>query len=205
MNYNTVETVIDALISKFRLQDYSYEIEEFVESIGRGLRHIGAAKVFEDTIAYVPSTGNMVRIPKDCLQVKGITNVGIRYTESGSFLEVDVADGTQIGIVYQALPVDSRGWPLVPDNVAVEEALIWYLAKDLILQGEIKTVGYDFAEAEWQWRCGSARANLNIMQTNDWSTVATNFTRLNPLKDQHFKQYSGMNKPNTLNRDKDRS
>lgn len=205
MNYLTVETVIDRLISKFKLKDYSYEIEEFVESIGAALRHIGASKVFANKIAYSTVTSKLVRIPQDSLKIKSITNAGVRYTESGSFLEVDVPDGTVIGIVYQAMPVDSRGYPLVPDDVAVEDAIIWALARDLILQGEIKTISYEYAEAEWQWRCGSARAVLNVMQLQDWSTVATNFTRLNPLKDQHIKQYAELNKPNTLHRDNDRS
>ena len=57
---------------------------------------------------------------------------------------------------------------------------MWYLAKNLILGGIVKTVGYGFAESEWQWRCGSAQATMNVMSISAWSKVQRDFVTLNP-------------------------
>jgi hypothetical protein len=56
---------------------------------------------------------------------------------------------------------------------------MWYLAKFLILRGVIKTVSYSTAEAEWQWRCGSARAEMNVMNIGAWAKVQRDFVSLN--------------------------
>ena len=36
------------------------------------------------------------------------------------------------------------------------------------------------ADAEWQWRCGSARADLNVMDIGEWKKVQQNFVTANP-------------------------
>jgi len=202
MNYDSVEVVIDFVIRRFKLREWQYDIEEIVEDVAEGLRHIGAAKVFQDKVHTLTFNNKAAALPRDCVHVKSLDPVNTKYIESGRYIQCDVADGTEIPLIYQAMPVDQRGYPVVPDNTAVREALMWYIAKILILQGELKSVPYSVAEEEWQWRCGSARAELNVMGVQAWSGVANDFTRLNPLKDQHEKGYSEVGKPNTLDRDK---
>lgn len=202
MNYDPVEVVIDKVVSTFKLREWTYDIEEFVEHIAEGLKLIGAAKVFEDKIAKVTINGGYGRLPLDLQHLKHTVPTHIPYRESGSFIEVDVADGTEITIEYQSMPVDTRGYILVPDAVEVREAIMWYLAKILILQGEITVVGFGYAESEWQWRCGSARAALNTWSLQQAYRTYQDFTRLNPSKDAHMNNYENINKPNTLNRTK---
>jgi len=205
MNFDTVEVVIQRLISMFKLREWQYDIEDLVEDIAEALKHIGAASLYLDKVVEITMNQNMGKIPAGVQNVKHLIPMGMPYKEQGGFIVANVSDGSIIQAVCQTMPVDSRGYPLVPDNVAVREAVMWYMVKILILQKEITTVGYDFADKEWDWRCGSARAELNVMNIHEWSGVANDFTRLNPIKDVHRKEYVEIGKNNTLNRDRERN
>ena len=85
--------------------------------------------------------------------------------------------------------LNSRGYILVPDSAPVRAAIMWYLVKVLIFQQEIKHIGLQFADAEWHWRCKSARGYLNALSLQDTNKAYNDFVRLNPLKDVHLKDY----------------
>ena len=202
MNFDTVEVVIQRLIHTFKLRDWQYDIEDLVEDIAEALKHIGAASLYVDEIVDITINQNMGKLPSGVQNVKHLLPITTPFKLMGGFVVVNAQDGAVIQAKCQMMPTDPRGYPLVPDNVAVREAIMWYLAKILILQKEIVTIGWQTAEQEWQWRCGSARAELNVMNIHEWSGVANDFTRLNPIKDIHRKEYVEMGKSNTLNRDR---
>ena len=201
MNYDVVEVVIDKVIRTFKLREWSYDIESIVEDISEALKLIGAAKVYLNTTAEIRVNGKIARLPKNCENVKSLIPENKFFKECGSYLEIDAPDGAVFTLSYQAMPIDERGYPLVPDNAAVREALMWYIAKILILQGELKRIPFNTAEAEWQWRCGSARAELNVINTQQASRIYNDFVRLNPIKDAHRTNYMAIGKGNTLDRD----
>lgn len=201
MNYDVIEVVLDKIVSRFRLREWQYDVEDMVEDVAEGLKFIGAAKVYQEKSHLLTFNNKAAKLPKDCLHIKHLEPINTPYRESGNFIEADFADGEQCALIYQAMPVDHRGYPVVPDHPSVREALIWFLARNLILGGEIKTINYDYAEREWQWRCLSARSYLNVMNMTQWNGVVNDYTRLNPLKDQHQKNYENLGKPNTLDRD----
>lgn len=201
MNYDPVEVVIEKAIRRLKLKDWQYDIEDLVEDLADGIRLIGAAKVYEKKVAVLTVNNKMARIPLDSQHI-GYLDPAVPYRESGSFLEIDASDGTTVNLVYQAMPVDQRGYILIPDAVEVSEALIWFIARNLILQGEIKHIGLDYAEQEWQWRCGSARAALSTWSIEQAFRRYTEWTRLNPTKDAHYSAYSNVGRPNTLDREK---
>jgi len=200
MNYDPVEVVIDQVIRTFKLKEWQYDIEDCVEDIAEALKFIGAAKIYVDKIAKLTVNQYVARLPKDLQNIKSLIPQSTPYKESGSYIEVDQADGTEITLSYQAMPTDSRGYPLVPDSAPVRAAVMWYMVKILTLQGEIRSVSFEFADAEWHWRCKSARGYLNVMSVQDVNKAYNDFTRLNPLKDQHLKNYKDVGKPNTLDR-----
>jgi len=202
MNYDIVEVVIDRTIRTFRLREWQYDIEDIVEDIAEALKHIGAAKIYAELIATVTVTNKIAKIPRDCQNIKYVDTPNQYYRESGNFIEIDLADDTEVDIYYQAMPVDTRGYPLVPDNVAVRDAIMWFLAKVLILQKEITHVPFAQAEAEWQWRCGSARASLTSLNLQQVNRMYQDWVRLNPLKDVHENNYTQLGKGNTLDRER---
>lgn len=204
MNYDPIEVVIDMTVRRFNLRDWSYDIDALAEDIAEGLKLIGAAKVYMEKTANLTVMSKMAKLPRDCENVKYLNPIHKFFKESNSCLIINAADGTQIELVYQAMPTDTRGLPLVPDNAAVRAALMWYLASILILQGEISKISYSYAESEWQWRCGSARADLSNFNIHQMNTIHTNFTRLDPIKDAHQNDYMELDSPDTLDREKNR-
>jgi len=202
MNYDIVEVVIDKLIRRFRLREWQFDIEELAEDVAEALKLIGAASVFWEKVATLTVNNKVARIPKDCEFIKNLIPENTYYREIGQFIELDKADGTTIDAVYQSMPIDERGFPLVPDSPEVREAVMWYLARNLVLQGEIKVIPYNVAEGEWNWRCSSARASLNVLPIVTWNKVANDYTRLNPLKDVWENKFRDIGKGNTLDRDK---
>lgn len=200
MNYDTVEVVIDQLIRTFKLKEWQYDIEECVEDIAEALKFIGAAKIYIDQVATLTVTGTVAPLPRDLQNIKHLIPIHTPYTERGAFLIIDQADGTTVDLAYQAMPTDSRGYILVPDSAPVRAAVMWYMVKVLVLQGEIRSVNLQYADAEWHWRCKSARGYLNAMSLQDVNKAYNDFTRLNPLKDVHLKDYVEVGKPNTLDR-----
>lgn len=202
MNFDVVEVVIDKTIRTFNLREWQYDIEVCAEDIAEAIKLIGAAKLYEDKVKAIVINSKVGRLPLDCEHIKSLIPASKYYQESGSFIQVDVPDGTQVMLSYQALPTDSRGYPLVPDNAAIREAIMWYLIKILILRGEMKRISFQQAESEWQWRCGSARAELNVLNLHQANRVYNDFVRLNPLKDVHEKDYTELGKPNTTDRTK---
>lgn len=200
MNYDVVEVVIDRLISTFKLRDWQYDLEDYVEEIAEGLKLIGAAKIYAEKSVLLEFNGYVAKLPRDCQHLKGPSPSGPRYRESGNFVEMQVADGTKVLFNYQAMPVDTRGYPLVPDAVEVRQALVWWLARTLTLQGELTRISFSVADKEWDWRCGSARASLNVWSVADAAAAYNNFVRLNPLKMQHENDYIGVGKPNSTHR-----
>jgi hypothetical protein len=179
MNFEIPEVVINKLISTFGIKEHQYDFDVLVEDIAEGLKLIGAAKLFAIRHCDITVENKTFRMPRDLESVRSIYP-DIPYQQIGEFIQVDVQDGQVVQLEYQAMPVDERGYVLVPDNVVVREAIMWYLAKILILRGEIKTVGYGFAEQEWQWRCGSAQATMNVMGISAWAKVQRDFVSLNP-------------------------
>ncbi|HEC44440.1 hypothetical protein LCGC14_0984240 [marine sediment metagenome] len=202
MNYDVVEVTIDKLISTFRLREWQYDIEDMVEDIVQALRFIGAQKVFAELAIPLTVNSKVFKLPRDCQHVMYIDEKSQYYRESGNFIEIDKDDGTEVILYYQAIPVDTRGYPLIPDAPEVTEAIMWYLAKVLILQKEITHISYATADAEWDWRCGSARAALNSLNLQQVNQMYQNFVRLNPVKDAHAANYENVSKANTLDRNK---
>ena len=178
MNFDVPEVVIDKLIRSFGLQEWEYNLEDFMEDMADAMKHIGAEKVFAVRTCEIKVCNGTARLPRDLESIKTLIPA-MNYSHTGKFIEIDLPNDSTITLSYQAMPVDERGFVLIPDNVAVREAVMWYLAKFLILQGVIKTVNFQFAEAEWQWRCGSARADLNVMNFTSWAKVQQDFVSLN--------------------------
>jgi len=162
MRYTVVEVVIDKLVTTLRLREWQYDIEEIVEHIAEALRLIGASKVYEEKVHLLTFTDKYALLPHDHINTRKIVPECTVYRESGSAIEADISDGGTLELHYQALPLDERGYILVPDSTAVREALMWYLIKILTLQREITHINFQMAEQEWQWRCASARADLNV-------------------------------------------
>ena len=91
-----------------------------------------------------------------------------------------------ISLRYLAMPVDEQGYPLIPDDVAFREALMWRCAEKMAMRGyQFKNTQLnDFEVGKFYWNkyCMQARGNANapdpeMMQrlANIWGTLAPNY------------------------------
>jgi hypothetical protein len=89
----------------------------------------------------------------------------------------------EIKIQYLAIPTDDEGFPLVPDMESYKEALSWRVARQLALRDQLpnKKISYELANSQWQWYCGQARAESNVLNKAGRDKVASNFLSFFPL------------------------
>tara|TARA_R110002050_G_scaffold27194_2_gene71070 strand:- start:552 stop:1184 length:633 start_codon:yes stop_codon:yes gene_type:complete len=199
MNFDIIEVVLDKYISTFRLKEEEYDKDILIEHCADALKHIGAARIYSKKVEEIEVQNRIAKLPLDCEHIMSLEPVTQKYFENGpNFITIDVPNGTKLNLVYQAIPMDSRGYPLIPGSVEVSTAVMWYLAYIQSLGGLHRNLNVQYTESQWQWYCGAARAALNVLNINQTQNVYNDFVRLNPLKDQYYKEFSGVGKPNSF-------
>jgi hypothetical protein len=149
-------------------------LDEAVESIGDGLKIIGYSAgyegvceevLIEDSRGLLPChiedleaifyNGKLLP-PLDSLSV---TN-GLYYRLNRSFINTSFREG-KVTVYYIRLPIDEEGFPLIPDNSLVDEALMWWIARNLCLGG-LKHPSIDFKMCEQLWDKYYPKAQNNV-------------------------------------------
>lgn len=86
------------------------------------------------------------------------------YIVNSNWLQTNVSDGENIHINCQVFAVDKDGFPLVPDNISVKQALFWYITMMLCLGGfQHPEINFEKAEARWLKYCLQAEVSVNSM------------------------------------------
>lgn len=98
----------------------------------------------------------------------------------------------QTGILrlqYLALPVDEKGWPMVPDNVSFRDALFWKIAYQISMRNPklmANPIMQDmrYCKSQWDYYCTQARAAANMPDLDMTVRIKNNWLRL--VNDPHF-------------------
>lgn len=110
----------------------------------------------------------------------------LTYKVQGNVIFTSMKEG-KIEIAYMAIPVDSDGYPMIPDNSTFANALELYIKKKqftiLFDQGKITPQVYNNCLQEYSWAVGQAQSDLvrpsvDEMQaiTNSWNTLVPRVT-----------------------------
>lgn len=92
------------------------------------------------------------------------------------YIKTSFKSGT-INMGYLALPVDSEGYPLIPDEYNCREALVWFIIYKLIMGGyDHKVLKLMDAYSMWEKYCMQARSFANM----------PDLAQLEKLKIQHL-------------------
>jgi len=88
-----------------------------------------------------------------------------------------------IQLRYLAMPVDERGFPLVPDDVAFRDALFWKCTMHLCMLNPMllknpQLRNYEYCRQMWQKYCGQARAHANMPDLETIERLKNNWLRL---------------------------
>ena len=109
-----------------------------------------------------------------------------------------------IKVQYLALPIDERGWPLVPDDVSFRDALFWKVAYQLSMRAPESLPNkalqnLDYCKSKWNYYCTQARASANMPDLSMTERIANNWSKLfNPV-DLDSQYYRELGKKQNLN------
>lgn len=110
------------------------------------------------------------------------------YNINSAFINTNFEKGDII-LAYIGVPVDSEGFPLVPDNVSYREALFWYILMKLFLGGYIhpnpQLFNYATAEQRWHHYCSQARGKANMPNGDMYTSIKNQWNRLKPVMNDH--------------------
>lgn len=87
----------------------------------------------------------------------------------------------QVKLVYLAFPVDECGYPLIPDNIVVKQAIEWYILRQMILGGyDHKFITWDIADFNWKKYCVSSGNDLAYPSIERMEDFKDKWVRLIP-------------------------
>ena len=108
-----------------------------------------------------------------------------------------------IRIQYLAMPVDDRGFPLVPDNPSFRDALFWKIAMQLCLRDpkifkNPQLQDFEYCSRKWAFYCKQARSEANMPNLEMLERMKNNFYSLIPNINIEQNDYRTLGKPQTL-------
>jgi hypothetical protein len=97
-----------------------------------------------------------------------------------SFISTSFETGT-IRFHYWGVPVDEEGYPTIPDDEKVLEAIEWYILRTLIGRGFVHTsFNYDTADARWRAAYPRAQNSAKTMDSDERQRALEAWTSLIP-------------------------
>lgn len=188
-----IEETIAKIVDDLNLGDRDIPFESMVEWIASGLKRIGAYDQFEAKVARIKVTDFRGDLPADFYRVNS-SQFNEPHKIGNNTITIGHKTAT-IDLPYLAMPVDERGYPLVPEEEVYQEALMWLVASKLCLRGELPNPKLDFVYCDSRWRrfMLAARAeagmgDIQFMQRrgNDFRRM---INRVNPLRDSSNQGY----------------
>lgn len=111
------------------------------------------------------------------------------YTLNDNFIFTSFKDTFKVLIAYKAFPIDTNGFPLVPDDIKYKQAVQTYVRMkvDYILwrRGDIARDIFEYSEREWMWYVGAAGTKARIPSYDSMESMKNSILRLIPRINQH--------------------
>lgn len=116
----------------------------------------------------------------------------LTYKVQGSIIFTSIRDGI-IEIAYRAIPVDSEGYPMVPDNSSYIRALELYIKKQcftiLFDTGKITPQVYNNVCQDYAWAVGQAQSDLVRPSIDEMQSISNSLNTLVPRVNEHSRGF----------------
>jgi hypothetical protein len=111
-----------------------------------------------------------------------------KYIITSNYIRTNIRNG-YIMMAYQAIPTDSNGYPMIPDDVDFLEALYWYITMKLLYPewklGRVRDEVYYDARRSWNFTCKKAYGNAMMPNVDQLESIKNQWLRLVPELDEH--------------------
>ena len=209
--YISIKEVLDNLLDNPLLQDLT--LERVVNYTVDFIRKVGMPKVHIEKTANLEVKEYRALLPCDfhkMIQVRAFKNgysqvfrsstdnfhfsedkgcsYDLTYKLQGQVIYTSIKEGT-IELSYQAIPVDSDGYPMVADNSSFREALELYITKKrykvLFDTGKIKGDVYNTTCQDYAWAVGQAQTSLIMPTIDELESITNSWNTLIPRVTEH--------------------
>jgi hypothetical protein len=131
---------------------------------------------------------------KETLKEQGTDfSIDYTYTLTSRYIKTNVRDG-YLMMAYQSIPIDSDGYPLIPNDEGFKEALYWYIVKKLLYpkwaKGQVRDTIYFHAQSSWNYYSKQAYGNALMPNQDQLESIKNIWTRLVPNINAHNTFYS---------------
>ena len=186
-----IEETIAKIVDDLNLGDRDIPFESMIEWIASGLKRIGAYDQFEKKVAKIKIVDFRGQLPPDFYRVNSSEfSMNHRIGNNTITIEYRLAS---LDLPYLAMPIDKRGYPLVPDEETYQEALLWLVASKLVLRGEDlpnKKLDFGYCDSRWQRCMLSARAEAVMGDIQFMQRRGNDYRKLrystNPQRNQNI-------------------
>ena len=209
--YISIKEVLDNLLDNPLLQDLT--LERVVNYTIDFIRKVGMPKVYIEKIANLEVKEYRALLPCDfhkMIQVRtfkeGCSQTfrsstdnfhfsnnkrdshDLTYKLQGQVIYTSMKNGT-IEIVYQAIPVDCDGYPMIADNSSFREALELYITKKrykvLFDIGKIRGDVYSSTCQDYAFAVGQAQTSLIMPTIDEMESITNSWNTLIPRVTEH--------------------
>jgi len=189
-----METTIYGVISKLGLKHLpDLPFDDMIEWTYGALALIGGLSQYEEVEGHeLEVVDYKAKLPFNMYE---ITNCSMKpFRTKKDTVIVGLKEGT-ITINYLKLPVDEKGYPLIPDDESYAMAIMWRIAGFLSIQGILpnKSLSVEYCNRKWSWYCGQARAEAIAPTPDQWERCVNVWRRLVPMSNEFENNFAQSN------------
>ena len=133
------------------------------------------------------------------MHCEGCVNENAHYEETYivdcDYIKTSFVSG-KICLSYMAFPTDEDCFPMVPQDISYQEAMFWYVYKQILLSNpKFKNNGidYGFADQKWKYYCTQARNAANFPDIDKYESFMNQWVRMIPDISRHDAAFEQLN------------
>lgn len=217
-----IKLILDKLTRHPLLQDVS--LEQVVDYTVDFLRIVGVPTMYEEKVAELTIVDYRAVLPLDfhtITQIKlvdgvcfrhssdsfhlakdTIKSIDLTYKIQGNLIYTSIEKG-DILIAYNAIAVDTNGYPLLPDNSNFTRALELYIKKQIFTiffdLGKISGAILQNVQQEYAWAVGACETEFNRLTIDQAESLFNSFTRLLSRPREHLTGFKNIGVREQLN------
>lgn len=218
LNYISIKEVIAKIYRDLNIQQEERWVD-MVEWIAEALQKIGAHPQYIEKMEVLSVSNYRAVLPCDIHKIMQIEMNGTAaiagtgtfdgqnqeperksggseysYTVNDAFINTNFKEGT-IGLAYIGIPIDTEGFPMIPNDEGYKEAMLKYIVMKLKYPEYIagRYPLYKELEHDWHKYCAQARGNANMPSLDEMEAIKNQWVRLLPKMQEHKKFFRKLN------------